>query len=100
MLRSAETQGRIQWQQHTLERFLERGISRAEVTGASMNGKVIDIYAAHQLYPSCLMLDVEIEPLHVVVAANPAARICHVITTYRPDLEHFEPDFTAGKKQL
>jgi hypothetical protein len=35
MLRGAAVQGRVQWYQHALERFLERGISRAEVVGAS-----------------------------------------------------------------
>jgi hypothetical protein len=47
MLRKAAAQGRIQWQQHTLECFLERGISRPEVVGAIMNGEVIESYAAH-----------------------------------------------------
>jgi hypothetical protein len=41
----------------------------------------------------------ETEPVQVVVATDPAARICHVITAYRPDLEHLEPDFKTGRKQ-
>jgi hypothetical protein len=48
MLREAAVQGRIQWHQHTLERFWERGISRAEVMGAIMNSEVIQSYAAHR----------------------------------------------------
>jgi YgiT-type zinc finger domain-containing protein len=32
----------------------------------------------------------ETEPVRVVVATDPAARIRHVITGYRSDLEHFE----------
>ena len=35
-LRGAAGKGRIQWHQHALERFLERGISRAEVIRAIM----------------------------------------------------------------
>ncbi|MGQ0591451.1 MAG: DUF4258 domain-containing protein [Gammaproteobacteria bacterium] len=50
-------------------------------------------------YPSCLILYVEAEPVHVVAAADPIARICHVITAYRPDLEHFEPDFKTRKRK-
>ena len=99
MLRGAAAQGRIQWHQHALERFLERGISRDEVVGAIMNGEVIEIYSTDRPYPSCLMLYIETAPVHVVVAADPVARICHVITAYRPDLEHFEPDFRTRKKQ-
>ena len=41
----------------------------------------------------------ETEPVQVVVATNPAARICHVITVYRPDLERFEPGFRIGRKR-
>jgi uncharacterized protein DUF4258 len=82
-----------------LERLLERGISRTEVVGAIMNGEVIEIYPTDRPYPSCLILYIETEPMRVVVAADPAARICHVITAYRPDLDHFKPDFRTRRKQ-
>ena len=35
ILRASTAQGRIHWHQHALERFLERGISRAEVIALS-----------------------------------------------------------------
>jgi hypothetical protein len=41
----------------------------------------------------------ETEPVQVVVVTDPAARICHVITAYRPDLEYFEPEFRIRTKQ-
>ena len=91
-LRDAARKGRIHWHQHALERFLERGIWRAEVLSAIMQGEVIEIYSTDQPYPSCLILNVETEPVHVVAAVDPAAQICHVITAYRPDREHFERD--------
>lgn len=99
ILRGAVAQGRIQWHQHALERLLERGISRTEVVGAIMNGEVIEIYPTDRPYPSCLILYIETEPMHVVVADDPAAWICHVITAYRPNLDHFEPDFRTRRKQ-
>ncbi|MBI4385164.1 MAG: DUF4258 domain-containing protein [Nitrospinae bacterium] len=98
-LREAVAKGRIHWHQHALERFLERGISRAEIVEAVMHGEVIDLYPTDRPYPSCLLLHIETEPVHVVAAADPAARICHIITAYRPDLEHFEPDFKTRRKQ-
>jgi hypothetical protein len=64
-----------------------------------MNGEVIEVYPTDRPYPSCLILYVEVEPVHVVAAADPAARICHVITAYRPDLEHFESDFRTRRKK-
>lgn len=99
VLRGAAAQGRIQWHQHALERFLERGVSRAEVVSAIMKGEVIEAYPTDRPYPSCLILYVETEPVHVVAAADPAARICHVITAYRPDVEYFEPDFRTRRKK-
>lgn len=98
ILRDATAQGRIQWHQHALERFLERGISRDEVVSAIMNGEVIEVYSTDRPYPSGLILYTETEPVHVVAAADPVARICHVITAYRPDLEHFEPDFRTRRR--
>lgn len=99
MLLTIAAQGRIHWHQHALERFLERGISRSEVVSAIMNGEVIEVYPKDRPYPSALILYIEVEPLHVVVAADPIARICHVITAYRPDLEYFEPDFRSRRKK-
>jgi hypothetical protein len=99
VLRSAVAQGRIQWHQHALARFLERGISLAEVAEAIMNGDAIETYPADRPYPSCLILYVGAEPVHVVAAADPVARICHVITAYRPDLEHFEPDLRTRREK-
>jgi len=59
ILREAAAQGRIHWHQHALERFLERGINRAEIISAIMNGKVIEVYPADLPHPSCLILHVE-----------------------------------------
>lgn len=97
VLRSATAQGRIHWHQHALERFLERGISRVEVMAAIMNGEVIEVYPTDRPNPSCLILHVEPDPVHVVAAADSAARICHIITAYRPDLEHFEQDLRTRR---
>ena len=98
LLREAAAQGRVHWHQHALERFLARGISRFEVMRAIMHGEVIEVYPKDRPYPSCLILHMEAEPVHVVAAADPAARVCHVITAYRPDLEHFEPNFRARRE--
>jgi hypothetical protein len=99
ILREAAALGRIHWHQHALERFLERGISRAEVVRAIMNGEVIEIYATDRPYASCLIFNAEAEPVHVVAAADASARICHVVTAYRPDLEHFEPGLRTRRKK-
>jgi len=98
-LRKAAAEGRIHWRQHALERFLERGISRAAVKRAIMSGEVIEVYASDRPYPSCLILDTEREPIHVVAAIDPAAKICHVIAAYRPGQDRFEADFRTRRKK-
>ena len=77
---------------------MERGISRVEIMNAIINGEIIEDYPADRPYPSYLVLGVEVEPVHVVASADPVARICHIITAYRPDLEHFEADFKTRRK--
>ena len=99
ILRACAARGRIHWHQHALERFLERGISRAEIVSAITNGDVIEVYLTDRPYPSCLILNVVSAPIHVVAAADPNAQRCHIITAYRPDLEHFETDFRTRRKK-
>jgi hypothetical protein len=97
VLRSATAQGHIHWHQHAFERFLERGICRAEIVAAIMKGEVIEAYPTDRPYPSCLILYSGEDPVHVVAAADSASRICHIITAYRPDLEHFEQDLRTRR---
>lgn len=99
VLRDCAKARRIQWHQHALERFLERGISRDEVIEAIMAGEVIETYATDRPFPSCLIFHAGAQPLHVVASADSSARICHVITAYRPDQEYFEPDFRTRRKR-
>jgi hypothetical protein len=60
-------------------------------------GEVIEVYSADRPFPSCLILDVAHEPLHVVAAIDPDTRVCHVVTAYRPDLDNFEPDYKTRR---
>ncbi|MHB8455997.1 MAG: DUF4258 domain-containing protein [Acidiferrobacterales bacterium] len=72
---------------------------RHKDVSAIMKGEVIEVYPTDRPYPSCLILYVEAEPVHVVAAAEAAARIGHIITAYRPDLGNFEPDFRTRRKK-
>jgi hypothetical protein len=98
-LRDAVAKRRIHWNLHALERMLEREISRAEVIEAMTEGEIIEVYAADRPYPSCLILRLGTQPLHVVAAVEPGAHICHVITAYRPGLDRFEPGFRQRRKR-
>ncbi len=93
--------GQIQWRQHALERLLERGITRLEVTSAIQNGELIEIYSKDKPLPSCLIHSTSDngKPLHVVMAVDLDVSICHIITVYRPDHAHFENDLKTRRGQ-
>ncbi len=55
----------------------ERGICRDEIVTAIMKGEVIETYPTDRPYPSCLILYAGADPVHVVAAADPAARSRH-----------------------
>jgi hypothetical protein len=98
-LREAIEAGHIEWQLHALERILERGVSRSNVFAVLHSGEQIEDYPDDKPFPSALFLGwIGNEPLHVVAALDLASRWAYIITAYRPDLEHFEPDFKTRRK--
>ena len=97
LLRSAAEAGKLHWRRHALERMLERGISREEMRLAILYGEAIEVYAQDKPYPSCLILRIDGEALHVVVAFEPGSGICHVITAYRPDTDRFDLDLKTRR---
>ena len=98
LLAQLASAGRVQWHLHALERLFERGITRQEVLDTLSAGELVEVYSQGRPYPSGLLLQTHVQPLHVVAAVDPVARVCHVITAYRPDLEHFEPGFRIRRK--
>ena len=99
LLRIAIRNGNIERQRHSLERMLERGITRDHVKQALLSGDVIEDYPDDTPYPSALFLGwAEGTPLHAVVALDARIPHCFVITAYRPDLEHFGPDFKTRRR--
>jgi len=96
-IRTAIHTGQILWKRHTLERMLQRGISRQQVKQAIINGMIIETYPDDHPIPSVLLASGQPEALHVVLAYDAASTQCHIITAYRPDLTHFEADLTTRR---
>ena len=97
-MKTAVTRGRLEWQRHALERMMERDISREVVTEVLISGEIVEDYPDDQPYPSVLILGWNRKkPIHVVAAFDPESEWCIVITAYRPDLEHFEPDYRTRR---
>ena len=98
-LREATRDRRVLWHLHSLERMLERGISRTEVLQAVSDGEVVEEYPEDRPFPSYLFMNVDQQPLHVVAATDPSAQVCHIITVYRPDTEHFGDDLKTRRRE-
>lgn len=99
LLSEAVKNGRIEWKRHSLERMMEREITRDEVKKVLLEGELIIEYTNDTPFPSGLFLDwVKGEPLHVVASFDYESKWCFIITAYRPDLEHFESDYKTKRK--
>ena len=94
---NAVNAGRVLWKKHALECMMERGISRAQVKHAILQGSIVEYYPDDYPIPSVLLATAEPEPLHAVVVYDAASQLCHVITAYRPDLTHFQADLITGR---
>jgi hypothetical protein len=95
---SALDGGRIEWNRHALERMLERGITRHAVTTILRTGEVIEEYPSDHPFPSALVFGMDDgQPLHAVVAFDPARGVLFVITAYRPDPLHFRDDYRTRR---
>jgi hypothetical protein len=99
-LNSALNDGNIEWEIHVLERMVVRNIARDAVIGVLKSGDCIEDYPDDFPFPSALFFGWNgARPLHVVAALNEAVPKVFVVTTYEPDLDHFEPDFRTRRKR-
>ena len=99
-LKAAVAQGCIEWQRHSLERMIEREISREAVIQSVLQGERIEDYPNDRPLPSALFLGlIGARPIHTVIAFNPELQKAFIITVYVPNLDHFEPDFKTRRKQ-
>jgi hypothetical protein len=90
--------GNIEWRKHSLQRILERAISRADVCEVVTNGEVIEDYPTDKPFPSALFFkSVSRRPLHVVAAFDEKEERVYIITTYEPTLDKFEQDFKTRR---
>ena len=98
-IRTSVLNANISWQKHSLQRMLERDISRREVKEAVLNGIVIENYLNDYPFPSILVANIiKTKPLHVVVAYDEDTLMCYVITAYVPDMKHFKDDLMTRRE--
>jgi hypothetical protein len=99
-LRQALRADNIEWERHVLERLISRSISRHAVLQILRSGACIEDYPNDYPFPSALFLGWhQDKPLHVVAALDDTVPEVFIITTYEPDLDHFEADFKTRRKK-
>ncbi len=97
-IKNAIEGGHIEWLKHSLERMMQRGISIEVVEQVLLSGKIIEDYPDNKPYPSAPFLGwVAEQPFHVVAAYDSQNHCCHIITAYKPDLDHFESDYKTRR---
>jgi len=90
--------GAVEWSAHALKTMFERDISRDAVKHIICAGEVIEAYPDDKPFPSNLILGFwRKKPLHAVIAYDAAGRKLYIVTAYKPDEKHFEPDWKARR---
>jgi len=88
----------VRFTRHAFERMFERSVAPEAVVRIIREGEIIAAYPDDRPFPSVLILGFERnEPLHLVVARDPASGICFVVTVYRPDPTLWSEDFKTRK---
>jgi hypothetical protein len=87
------------YSRHPIERMFQRVIPPEEVTAVLRSGDAIASYPEDTPYPSVLLLGrAQNQPVHVLVARDPATGTCYVVTVYRPDPELWGPDYKTRRQ--
>ena len=91
---------KLRWTDHILKKLLQRGISTTEVQEAISSSRIIEEYPGDYPYPSCLVLGLTINKrtLHVVCAINDNDTELWLITTYVPEKDKWNEDFSKRKE--
>lgn len=98
-IRSLCSDNKIYWKLHSLERMMERNISKEDVINCINNGKIIEKYPDERAFPSCLIFGIDLKDRKLHVVAGITDDKLHIITVYFPDMIHFEADFVTRKRK-
>ncbi len=71
----------VRFSRHAFERMFERSVAPEAVVRIIREGEIIASYPDDRPFPSVLILGFErAEPIHLIVARDPASGICFVVT--------------------
>jgi hypothetical protein len=83
--------------QHAFLRFRERNIIVKDVISAILNGEIIEQYPDDYPFPSCLVLGLSANNLHLHTVCGIGDKKLWVITAYFPTLELWKSDYKTRK---
>ena len=90
--------GPLVFRVHAIKRMFQRRISKDDVRYVLEHDETIETYPQDMPYPSRLVLGWRnARPLHIVAADNVETGETIVITTYEPDPEEWQQEFTRRK---
>ncbi len=89
---------KVEWKKHSVQRMMQRGITRKEVKLCLEKGEVIEYYKDDKPFESALFFIKTPNPLHVVASFNQKDETIYVITVYRPSDKYFLSDMKTRRK--
>ena len=98
MIKQLVKDKKIRWTNHVIIILLQRNINQKDVENALINGEIIEEYENDYPYPSCLVLDINLnnDVLHIVCGSNDEE--LWIITAYYPDKKEWEDDMKTRKE--
>ncbi len=90
--------GTVMMSRHAETRRLKRGVPLDAIHRIVANYDVIEEYAGSYPLSARLLFGLwEDSPLHIVAGFDLERGIVYIITVYKPDSEHFEPDWRTRR---
>lgn len=91
---------RLVYKKHALHRMAFRKIDEIAIEEVFKSGKIIEVYHDDVPYPSRLVLGFSNnQPIHLVLADNPANNETYVITVYIPEQTEWDLKFEKRHKR-
>lgn len=91
---------RVLWTYHVNMRLAGRFIPREEILAPADSYELVEAYPGDKYLPSYLVLARHrVDTFHVLFAADVEGDNVRVVTSYRPDLQEWEPDLKTRRSK-
>jgi hypothetical protein len=90
---------RVFWTYHVNMRLVGRYINRSEILAAIDSYEIVESYPQDKYLPSYLLHGSAFgSDFHVLIAVDVDEENVRIVTAYRPDLKHWEPDMKTRRR--